>query len=137
MPSETIQEFADEDGLINEFALMHSLRNSFPLHTILFKQCASHMCHEGNSEQLFSRAGHLSDNNGKAPPHRLAVWASISSNRQVYEPSVQQIREHYYKKFSKAGQLSDVEQYHVGLDVTDSVGNGLAVLGYSANLDDP
>ena len=73
LPADTVLEFEDDDGLINEFALMWKLRDSFPLHVILFKQTASHMCHEGNSEQLFSRAGALSDNNGKAPPHRLAV----------------------------------------------------------------
>jgi hypothetical protein len=48
---------------INEFAMMWALKDRFPLHYIVFKQCASHIPHEANAEQLFSRAGLLSDPN--------------------------------------------------------------------------
>ena len=75
--------------------------------------------HRGNSEQLFSRAGSLSDNNGKSPPHRLAVWASIGSNRKVYEPPKKDILTRYFKKFNRGGQLDALEEYHVGLDGGD------------------
>ena len=44
------------------------------LHYIVFRQSAAHLPHEANSEQLFSRAGTLSDDNGKMDPHHLAVW---------------------------------------------------------------
>ena len=44
------------------------LRNAFPLHYIVFKQVSSHLCHEANTEQLFSLAGGLSDDNGKMDP---------------------------------------------------------------------
>ena len=111
-----VADFEDDDGLVNEFALMWKLRDSFPLHTIVFKQCASHMSHEGNTEQLFSRAGGLSDSNGKSPPHRLATWTSIGANRSVYEPPVKDILARYYLKFSKGGKLDVIEEYHVGLD---------------------
>ena len=39
---------------INEFAMMWALKDRFPLHYIVFKQCASHIPHEANAEQLFS-----------------------------------------------------------------------------------
>jgi hypothetical protein len=47
---------------------------------MVFKQTASHIPHEGNSEQLFSRSGMLSDNNGRGDPARLATWTSIGVN---------------------------------------------------------
>ena len=122
LATETVLECEDDDGLVNEFALMWKLRGSFPLHAIVFKQCASHMCHEGNSEQLFSRAGALSDGNGRSPPHRLAVWASIGCNRKVYEPPKQDILTRYFKKFSRGGKLDALEEYHVGLDGGDADG---------------
>ena len=83
---------------------MRMVRHTFPLHYIVFKQVSSHLGHEANSEQLFSRSGKLSDDNGKMDPHRLAVWTSIGVNRRVYEPSVQQIMERYFLKFSKGGK---------------------------------
>ena len=79
-----IREYRDDAGIVNEFALMYHLRNSFPLHYIAFKQTASHIPHEGNSEQLFSRSGALSDDNGKMDPARLAVWTSIGVNYSIY-----------------------------------------------------
>ena len=63
-----IDEFKDNDGIINEFALLYKLRNAFPLHYIVFKQVSSHLCHEANTEQLFSLADGLSDDNGKMDP---------------------------------------------------------------------
>ena len=64
--SATIDQFKDKEKIVNEFALLYHVRKSFPLHYIVFKQTASHLPHEGNSEQLFSRAGFLSDDkNGK------------------------------------------------------------------------
>ena len=40
-----IREYRDDAGIVNEFALMYHLRNSFPLHYIAFKQTASHIPH--------------------------------------------------------------------------------------------
>ena len=42
-------EFFYEEGLLNEFALLYKLRNSFPLHYTLFKQVSSHLPHEANT----------------------------------------------------------------------------------------
>ena len=39
--------------------MMWALRERFPLH--VFKQAASHLPHEANIEQFFSRAANLSD----------------------------------------------------------------------------
>ena len=75
-----VRKYMDDDGIVNEFALVYHLRQSFPLHYIVFRQTAAHLPHEANSEQLFSRAGTLSDDNGKMDPHRLAVWTSIGVN---------------------------------------------------------
>ena len=100
----TVREFQDKDGLVNEFALIYKLRHAFPLHYVCFKQVSSHIGHEANSEQLFSGAGKLSDDNGLMDPHRLAVWTSIGANRSVYEPSTKQIMERYFLKFSKGGK---------------------------------
>lgn len=80
------------------------VRNQFPLHYIVFKQTASHIPHEGNSEQLFSRSGALSDDNGKMDPWRLAVWTSVGVNMATYMPGCKQILERYMLKFAKAAQ---------------------------------
>ena len=68
-----IDEFMDSDGIINEFALLYKLRSTFPLHYIVFKQVSSHLPHEANTEQLFSVAGNLSDDNGKVPPKDMGL----------------------------------------------------------------
>ena len=99
-----IREYRDDDGIANEFALMYHLRQSFPLHFIVFKQTASHLPHEGNSEQLFSRSGSLSDDNGKMDPAHLAVWTSIGVNYSTYQPTDKQILERYMLKLSKGGK---------------------------------
>ena len=54
-----------------------------------------HVTHEGNSEQLFSRSGDLSDDNGKMDPARLGVWTSIGVNYSTFQPSDKQIIERY------------------------------------------
>ena len=79
LDKKTIGEFRDGEGIVNEFALMYHVRNSFPLHYIVFKQTASHIPHEGNSEQLFSRSGALSDDNGKMDPARLVGSGRLSA----------------------------------------------------------
>ena len=114
-----IKEFRDEAGIVNEFALMYKLRNAFPLHYIVFKQTASHIPHEGNSEQLFSRSGALSDDNGKMDPSRLAVWTSIGINFDTYQPTKKQILERYLLKFSKGGNAASLHEGDLGLLDTD------------------
>ena len=53
---ETYMPFVDK-GLLNEFAMMYALRERFPLHYVVFRQTSSHLPHEANVEQVFSRSG--------------------------------------------------------------------------------
>ena len=55
--SETYMPFVDDKGLLNEFAMMYALRERFPLHYVVFRQTSSHLPHEANVEQVFSRSG--------------------------------------------------------------------------------
>ena len=90
---------------------------------------ASHLPHEGNSEQLFSRAGGLSDDNGKMDPARLAVWTSIGINYSTFKPTVKQILERYMLKFSKgATVIAQMHQDDLGLlDPEGGEGEGYLV----------
>ena len=48
------EKFISSDGLLNEFAMMWSIREAFPLHHIVFKQTATwHM------RPLLSRSSHV------------------------------------------------------------------------------
>lgn len=57
MSREKYKVYEDEDGIINEFQMMWELRLEFPHHYIVFLQCAAHLLHEANVEQIFSLAG--------------------------------------------------------------------------------
>jgi hypothetical protein len=120
----TIRQFKDDEGIINEFALLYHVQAQFPLHYIVFKQTASHIAHEGNSEQIFSRSGALSDDNGKMDPVRLAVWTSIGINYDTFQPDVKKILERYLLKFSKGGSSANVHADDLGLLHPDSVAGG-------------
>ena len=63
-----VAQFLRPDGLLDEFKMMYTFRNRFPLHYVVFKQTASHLPHEANVEQVFSRAGRLSDPNMHPAP---------------------------------------------------------------------
>ena len=97
------------------------MRNQFPLHYIVFKQTASHLPHEGNSEQLFSRSGALSDDNGKMDPHRLSVWTSIGVIMAIYMPDVDKILARYMLKFSKGGKATAAEMHADDLGLLGAV----------------
>ena len=80
LAQEHYQPFIGEDGLLNEFAMMWALRERFPLHLIVFKQTACGVPHEGGVENLFSRAGLLSDPN--MPMRRVwVVYRQPTSSR--------------------------------------------------------
>ena len=64
-----------EDGVLNEFEMMCHLRILFPLHFFIFKQTVSHLATEANVEQVFSRAGQLSEVN--LDPDTLTDMVSI------------------------------------------------------------
>ena len=106
----TIDEATDEDGLVNEMVLLYKLRSKFPLHYRVFKQVSSHICHEANTERLFSLAGALSDDNGKMSPDALAIWTSVGANMGTYKPPVDSILKRYMKKYSAAGVNMEEEE---------------------------
>ena len=108
LPSSIVDSFIDEQGLLNEFALLWSLRNAFPLHFIIFKQTAVHIPHEANVEQVFSTAGLLS--NALLDPGFLADLVMISRNKKVYKPEVKKLLSKYFQKYSKAGKLPFEEE---------------------------
>ena len=91
----------DDKGLLNEFAMMWALRARFPLHYIVFRQTTSHLPHEGNVEQLFSRSGLLTDPN--MDPHFLANLTRISVNKSIYKPPLEAIKDAYYTRFRGRG----------------------------------
>ena len=129
-----IDEHTDSDGLVNEFALVYKLRTSFPLHFTVFKQVSSHLCHEANTEQLFSVAGNLSDDNGKMNPFSLSVWTSIAANSSVFKPTTEAILKRYMSKFSKNGAL---HADHCGFADADGEVNAGEDGGYYARYGEP
>ena len=83
LPSSTVAPFC-VDGLVDEFALVSSLKDSFPLHHTVFRQCASHFPHEGNSENVFSMAKSRSTCNTQ--PFMLRLLTKIAANKKLYKP---------------------------------------------------
>ena len=67
---------------------------------------ASHLLHEANVEQRFSRAGALSDPN--MDPFYLGILVMVGTNKSKFKPSVKAIKERYYSKFrGKGGEHED------------------------------
>ena len=94
--------FVDDGGLLNEFAMMWALRDSFPLHFHIFKQTACHLPHEANVEQIFSRAGNLSDPN--MDPEFLAHLVMVLVNKKAFKPTLAAIKDKYYALFRGKGE---------------------------------
>lgn len=75
LKKEMWESFVDDQGLLDEFAFMYAVRDRFPLHYTVFRQTASHLPHEANVEQVFSRSGLLTDPNMN--PDVLSVLVRI------------------------------------------------------------
>ena len=100
------RSFRDEsDGLLNEFEMMWALRERFPLHFIIFKQTACHLAHEANVEQVFSRAGNLSDPN--MDPEFLVHLVMAAANKKAFKPILQAIKDTYFELFRGKGGTGD------------------------------
>jgi len=84
--------------ILNEFEMMWALRERFPLHFIVFTQVASHLSHEANVEQVFSRAGSLA--NVHMDPDFLATLVMACANKKAYAPPVAAIKDKYYALFT-------------------------------------
>ena len=102
-----LAKFRSADGLLNEFKMMWELRARFPMHFLVFKQMASHLPHEANVEQYFSRAGNLSDPN--MDPVYLGVLVMVGANKSSFKPTVKDIMERYYKKYRGKGGIEQGE----------------------------
>ena len=94
--------FIDDGGLLNEFAMMWALRDSFPLHFHIIKQTACHLPHEANVEQVFSRAGNLSEPN--MDPEFLAHLVMVLVNKKAFTPTLAAIKDKYYELFRGKGK---------------------------------
>ena len=93
--------------------MVFSLRQAFPLHYIVFRQTACHLPHEANVEQIFSRAGLLSDPN--LDPDYLAVLVKVGYNLSIHQPAVISIKDKYYELF-RAGTV-DEQEGHEDIEV--------------------
>ena len=88
---------------------------------------------KANSEQLFSRAGTLADDNGKMDPHRRAVWTSIGVNYSTYKPTDEEILTRYLLKFSKGGKATAAELHQDDLGLLDPSGDSEGYLVQAAS----
>jgi hypothetical protein len=101
-----------ETSLLNEFALVSEIRLKVPLHYFVFREVSAHLCHEGNSEQLFSISKGLADPNTN--PSFLRVMTKICANKKIYKPSHKRVWDRYQEKYK------GLRTYH--LSETDSSG---------------
>ena len=86
-----INEFIDNDGLVNEFALLCEFLPA-SLHCLQAGLVAP-LRRGQHGAARFSLPGGLSDDNGKMDPYRLSVvWVCIASNRKVFMPSTKAAR---------------------------------------------
>jgi hypothetical protein len=88
--------------------MMWALRERFPLHFFVFKQVASHLAHEANVEQVFSRAGSLTNPN--MDPNFLAALVMAVVNKKAYCPLVAAIKDKYYELYRGKGDTSSSSQ---------------------------
>ena len=77
------------------------------MHYIVFKQCASHLPHEANVEQIFSLAGKLADPN--LGSDKLSMLTRVHFNKKAFTPTVSDIRVRYLVKYGKAALEADQE----------------------------
>ena len=117
MSHDRIEPFTDDQGLINEFALMYNVKDSFPLHYIVFKQTAVHIPDPARGE---CRAGLLHGWQAgvcsHSDPRHLARMVMIACNKKIYKPESKNLLSKYFQKFSKAGKL-EFEEETLGLEL--------------------
>lgn len=80
--SKVYSEFITADGLLNEFKMMWALRESFPLHFIVFKQTACHLRHEANVEQVFTLPR---PTRRRIAPRRCGALVDVGANVGCYK----------------------------------------------------
>ena len=80
---------------------MWALRELFPLHFIVFKQTVCQLSHEANVEQVFSRAGNLSEPN--MDPEYLDHLEIVRVNKKSYNQSTANVKDKYSEIFHCQG----------------------------------
>jgi hypothetical protein len=92
--------------------MLWDLKDSLPLHFIIFKQCASHLAHEANVEQIFSLAGKLADPNLKV--ENLGILTRIHFNKKAFTPKPDDILAAYlalYAAEEEEANETDADEY--------------------------
>ena len=118
LSKERINPFKDENGMIDEYKMIFSLRDEFPLHYQLFRRMNSHISSEANAESTFSLSGKLSNNNRQTDSDNLSCLVRIESNRKNYTPSSDEVFKAYKSKFGNTTLGDDVED--LSSDASDS-----------------
>ena len=104
--------------MIDEYKMIFSLRDEFPLHYQLFRRMNSHISSEANAESTFSLSGKLSNNNRQTDSDNLSCLVRIESNRKNYTPSSDEVFKAYKSKFGNTTLGDDVED--LSSDASDS-----------------
>ncbi|KAL1512023.1 hypothetical protein AB1Y20_005298 [Prymnesium parvum] len=89
---------------MSSIQLLWEHRDEFPRHFCVFKQCAAHLHHEANVEQIFSLAGRISD--PSLDPEHLQRMVQVNFNRKFHMPTIEKIRAKYFVKYRKAGSVN-------------------------------
>jgi hypothetical protein len=103
--------------------MMWQLRILFPLHFVVFKQTACHLAAEANVEQVFSRAGQLSEVN--LDPDALADMVSIMVNKLAHKPSVRDIMDKYYSVRCSEARTQQTKKTFSTVPTTTPIFNNL------------
>lgn len=69
-----VAEHTSEDGTLDQYSLFSALHREFPIHFAAFRQIATCLSHEANTERVFSQAHDLSDPNMHASNLALATF---------------------------------------------------------------
>jgi hypothetical protein len=113
----TYPQFMLESGVFDEFAFMWHMRERFPLHYAVFRRTASHLPHEGNVEQVFSRAGFLADPASGTDYFSNLVMCGM--NKKACKPTHAAVEKKYFELYR--GSRTQIEAEHDFEDVTDTV----------------
>lgn len=110
LPSVKIEPFRiASSGMLDEFKLIFSLRNEFPLHFFVFRQTCVHIGHEANAEDTFSLSGSLSNENTHTGINFLSRLTRIRKNKKRFTPATYDVLNKYLDKFSKPKDGEDVQ----------------------------
>lgn len=94
-------------GMVNEFAFMIELKDSFPLHSTVFEQTSSSMSHEARNEDGFSLAKLLSDPH--MHPSFLQVLTKLKGMSKERRPTKEAIYKKYQEMYHKDKRSDEID----------------------------